>query len=91
LFPFRVSFDPEDLRIEGNPFPSTSRLRRETKCRTEGQGEPLSLNKVRGIGGEVFRMLNHLSQKNICLIKNYGDQIEEDPNIKAQISFLQTL
>jgi hypothetical protein len=37
-FPFRVSFDPEDLRIKGNPFPSPA----VGGIRTEGQGDPLS-------------------------------------------------
>ena len=36
--PFRVSFDPEDLRIEGNPFPSTLSLR--TKCRMNPNPRP---------------------------------------------------
>jgi len=35
--PFRVSFDPEDLRIEGNLFPSTLRSSFDTESQDEVQ------------------------------------------------------
>ena len=49
------------------------------------QDEPLSLNKERGLGGEVERMRNHLSQKEsleridvLYLIKNMTTKLDKN-------------